>query len=125
MAGEIIKGTVNLNNIAVAGNGEKYPNQIAGYYSNDNATLVFNGVNANNQDIDSTDFKLAVEQGKAFISRQVTFDPGVPAANVDNIINDRINTWIATLGNRYDEIIITVNPSGGAHDIMVAIFRYF
>jgi hypothetical protein len=125
MAGEIIKGTVNLNNIATAANGEKYPNQIAGYYSNDDATIVFNGVNANNQDIDSTDFKLAVEQGKAFISRQVTFDANITAANVDNIINDRINTWIATLGNRYDEIIITVNPSGGNHDIMVAIFRYF
>ena len=125
MAGEIIKGTVNLNNIATSANGIKYPNQIAGYYSNDNETKVFNGVNADNQDIDSTDFKLAVEQGKAFISTQVTFDANVSAVLVDNTINDRINTWIATYGNRYDEIIITVNPSGGNHDIMVAIFRYF
>ena len=64
--------------------------------------------------------------GKQFETTQITFDASIGAPNVDNTIQDRINQWIAANGHRYDEIIVTVNPSGGGtHDIMVLINRNY
>jgi hypothetical protein len=129
MAGEIIKGTVNIKN-PIAGNGNNgannYINTIAGSNPG-NQMLVANAYNHVYNEINlDNDNKILVEQGKQFKVYQVTFDPNVLAANVDNIIIDRINQWVACNGMRYDDLIITVNNSGGAtHDVMVTIVRYF
>jgi hypothetical protein len=64
--------------------------------------------------------------GKQFETTQVTFDQNVPAANVESIIQDAINTWIAANGPRYDDITVTINTSGGGtHDVMVLINRNY
>jgi hypothetical protein len=132
MAGEIIKGTVNVNNLGYNGQSlsdlpidTKIPNTVIALNSSDNNYYNINSVNDGDENVSLHDNKLLVDQGKAFVTKQVTFDTNVSNPNVDNVILDRINEWVAAYGNRYDDIIITVNPSGANHDIMVAIFRYF
>lgn len=110
MAGEIIKGTVN---IATYNEGL---NEIANVNSID--------LNADQTILDHAN-KLLVEQGKSFQLTQVRFDAAVTAANVVNIINDRINEWINSHGTRYDDFKIVINPSGANHDITTVIIRYY
>jgi hypothetical protein len=131
MAGEIVKGTVNLKtvsgqNVEVVNDndGKFYLNQIAAYnYDLDDSKVISqqNGLTT----IDNETPKLAVEQGKQFVSKQVTFDANISSVNVDNIINDRINQWIFAFGERYDDFILNINPSGGNHDITIVIIRYY
>ena len=128
MAGEVIKGSVYLNNLAVQNSpgGVKYANTIGG--SNlANQMLIANAINSSDQEINlSVDNKLLIEQGKQFKVVQATFDPNVNAGNVANTINDRIATWVNDNGMRYDDFILNVNNSGGGtHDITIVIIRYF
>lgn len=64
--------------------------------------------------------------GKEFSTVQVTFDAAVPALQVTNKINDRINEWTAGYGARYDDLVITmVTSGGGTHDITIVITRNY
>jgi len=131
MAGEIIKGSVYINNIAVDGlpNTANNPvvNTIAGVNREDNVFEVTNTTTGQTSTFgDLTFVKLAVEQGKQLHTYQVTFDPNVVSGNVANIILDRISQWIGDYGQRYDDIIINMVASGGGtHDILITIVRYF
>ena len=132
MAGEIIKGTVNVGSV----NGktsqivpdpadESYFNQIAAYSYDDGYGSILSLQNGGTT-IDNNTPKLAVEQGKQFVTRQVRFDANVVSANVANTINDRINEWISGNGVRYDDFQVIINTSAGAtHDITTIIVRYY
>lgn len=133
MAGEIIKGTVNVASV----NGrtsqivpdplnESYFNQIAAYDYDAGFGSILSLQNGQTA-IDNTTPKLAVEQGKKFQTRQITFDSNVLSANVEAMINDRIDQWIASTNSaRYDDFQVIINTSvGGTHDITVIIVRYF
>ena len=134
MAGEIIKGTVQANIISVQdatvgivsdADGQKNFNEVAAYDFDTDTPTVLAKLDATNA-IDGATPKLAVEQGKQFVTRQVTFDAGVTAANVEAVIIDRIDQWVAyTNSARYDDFQVIVNPSGGNHDITVVIIRYY
>jgi hypothetical protein len=63
---------------------------------------------------------------KAFGTTRVTWDPNILSANVASVINDRINEWTSLHGERYDDILININNSGGAtHDIQITIIRNY
>ena len=132
MAGEIIKGTVNLGsvngstvNVVSDADGQKNINEVAAYdFETDTPTVL--SMQSGNTTIDVNTPKLAVEQGKQFFLRQVTWDDNVGTAAVENAVNDRINEWVSTNGYRYDDLHITVNNSGGGtHDILIVIVRYY
>jgi hypothetical protein len=134
MAGEIIKGTVQANITSVANvgvdvvsdnNGNSYLNEIAGYNLDTDHANILNILNSGNSGITSGITKLAVDQGKAFVTTQQTFDANVTSANVANTIKDRIDQWIGAHGIRFDEFSFNVNPSGANHDVTVVIIRYF
>lgn len=133
MAGEIIKGTVNLAsvngstvNVVGDNNGQFNLNEIAAYNYDTNTSNVIS-LQTGSTTIDSDTPKLAVEQGKKFVTRQITFDSNVLTANVEAMINDRIDQWIASTNSaRYDDFQVIVNTSAGAtHDVTVIIVRYF
>lgn len=63
--------------------------------------------------------------GKMFQTVQVRFDAAVTSANVVTVVQDRINEWVAANGKRYDDIVVTINPSGANHDIMTLITRNY
>lgn len=129
MAGEIIKGSVYLNNLGKVHDNPNanmpFANTIGGENLTEGYFELINSVNNSSNDYDVTNNKLAVSLTKQFQTKQVTFDANVPPANVSNTILDAINVWIAGNGKAYDDIIITINPSGANHDIMVCIIRYF
>ena len=106
MGGEILKGTVNLALYNPATNGLKGVDIIS---ENVADTQHLTGIYAN--------------PAKAFAVYRTTFDAAVTAINVTATINDRINEWKAIYGNRYDDLIVIVNPSGGNHDITIIITR--
>ena len=127
MAGEVIKGSVYLNNLAI--NSAVNPNTplsnvVAGENLEDNKNYYINSVN-NLQDFNTANNKLAVSLTKQFQLIQVRFDAGVSAGNVANIINDRINEWIGDNGKAYDDFQVIINPSGVNHDITTIIVRYY
>ena len=135
MAGEIIKGTVQSNIIAVKGStvgivsdadGQKNFNEVAAYDFDTDTPTVLSKLDGSNV-INSTTPKLAVEQGKQFVTTQITFDANITAVNVEAIIRDRIDQWIATTNSaRYDDFQVIINPSGlGNHDITIVINRYY
>lgn len=132
MAGEIIKGTVNVGfvngstvNVVPDNNGVLNLNEIAAYnYDTDNSNVI--ALQTGLTTIDSNTPKLAVEQGKQFVTTQVRFDANVVSGSVANIIRDRIDEWIATNGARYDDFQVIINTSAGAtHDITTIIVRYY
>jgi hypothetical protein len=108
MAGEIVKGTVNL-------------------VLTNNQTNGFTNINLIDKFVQNTDAieAIAVNPAKSFFNTQVTFDAAVTAANVANVIRDRINQWTIANGVRYDDFILTINPSGANHDITVVITRNY
>lgn len=132
MAGEILKGTVNIGSVnaqksQIVGdnNGGFYFNQIAAYnYETDNPNVI--ALETGGTTIDNNTPKLAIEQGKQFVNTQVRFDSNVVSGSVANVIRDRINEWIATNGVRYDDFQVIINTSAGAtHDITTIIVRYY
>jgi hypothetical protein len=133
MAGEIVKGTVNLKsvnnqNVEVVGDGDgKYfLNQIAAYNYDIGVSNVLAFVDKDINPYGDSTPKLLVDQGKQFVTTQVTWDPNTTSATIVQKINDRIAQWISTYGARYDDFKITINNSGGGtHDIMITIIRYF
>lgn len=130
MAGEIIKGSVYLNNLGNTGDAidglHPFSNSIGGENLSTNQFNLINSIDNNDSNVNVDIKKLPVSLTKQFTTKQVTFDVGVPAVNVENVILDAINTWCGTYGYSYDDIIITINTSGGGtHDVMVCIIRYF
>jgi hypothetical protein len=102
----IQKGTVNINLVNAASNAAEPVNVITP------STADAVGLNA-----------IYANPCKAFGHYRVTFDAAVTAVNVTATINDRITEWIGLYGNRYDDILININPSGANHDITVTIIR--
>ena len=116
----------------ITGNPGQYVN--APVFKNTDYNGMYSGqvkFGAGNLNVNDSDMKILVEQGKQFQTFMTkTYDASgfANSGDIDNAINDAIaNQWIGAYGMRYDDIKITgiYVPGSNKTFINVTIIRYY